>query len=139
MRTILLLLLFAPLLSFAQNKDITSVIHLLHTQDEAWNKGDIDGFMQTYWKDDSLIFIGKSGPTYGWQQTLERYKKNYPDTTAMGKLHFDLIEINKLSNKYYFVVGKWYLQRSIGDINGSFTLLLKKINGKWFIIADHSS
>lgn len=139
MKKILFLILLSPLFSFSQSKEASEIINILHTQDEAWNHGDIDGFMQTYWNNDSLIFIGKSGPTYGWQQTLDRYKKGYPDSAAMGKLHFDLIEIKKLSSKYYFVVGKWYLQRSIGDINGSFTLLLKKIKGKWLIIADHSS
>lgn len=139
MKKILFLILLSPLFSFSQSKEAKEIINILHTQDEAWNRGDIDGFMQTYWNNDSLIFIGKSGPTYGWQQTLDRYKKGYPDTASMGKLHFDLIEIKKLSSKYYFVVGKWYLQRSIGDINGSFTLLLKKIKGKWLIIADHSS
>lgn len=139
MKKILFLILLSPLFSFSQSKEAKEIINILHTQDEAWNRGDIDGFMQTYWNNDSLIFIGKSGPTYGWQQTLDRYKKGYPDTASMGKLHFDLIEIKKLSSKYYFVVGRWYLQRSIGDINGSFTLLLKKIKGKWLIIADHSS
>lgn len=139
MRKILFVLLLLPLISFSQDKESAEIIQLLHTQDEAWNNGDIEGFMQTYWNSDSLIFIGKNGPKYGWQQTLSNYKKGYPDTAAMGKLHFDLIEIKKLSSKYYFVIGKWYLQRSVGDINGSFTLLLKKIKGKWLIIADHSS
>ena len=128
-----------PSISFCQNKESLKIIKLLHTQDECWNRGDINGFMQTYWHSDSLIFIGKNGPTYGWQQTLDNYKKGYPDTAAMGKLHFDLIEIKKLSKKYYFVIGRWYLKRSIGDIEGSFTLLLQKINGNWVIIADHSS
>lgn len=139
MRKFLFVLFILPLFSFAQSKEADEIIQLLHAQDEAWNNGDIDAFMQTYWKSDSLIFIGKNGPTYGWQQTLERYKKNYPDTATMGKLHFDLIEIKKLSSKYYFVIGKWFLQRSIGDANGSFTLLLKKIKGRWIIVTDHSS
>ena len=112
---------------------------LLHTQTAAWNKGDLEGFMQTYWKSDSLMFIGKSGVTKGWQQTLDNYKKGYPDAAAMGKLAFDILKIEKLSGDHYFVVGKWMLTRTIGDIGGHFTLLLKKINGEWKIVADHSS
>ena len=139
MKKILFFFLFVPFVSFCQDKESVKIIQILHTQDECWDRGDIDGFMQTYWNSDSLIFIGKNGPTYGCQQTLERYKKGYPDTAAMGKLNFDLIEIKKLSNKYYFVIGRWHLKRSIGDIEGSFTLLLQKINGKWVIITDHSS
>jgi len=83
----------------AQSKAEKEIISVLHTQDEAWNNGNIEAFMQTYWKHDSLMFIGKSGVTYGWLNTLNNYKKGYPDTMAMGKLHFDLIQIKKLSRK----------------------------------------
>jgi hypothetical protein len=85
------------------------------------------------------MFIGKSGVTYGWQNTLNNYKKGYPDTAAMGKLNFNLINIKKLSRKYYHVIGKWYLTRTAGNLQGHFTLLLMKVKDKWFIIADHSS
>ena len=125
--------------SFSQSKTEKKIISILKTQDESWNKGDIDGFMQTYWQSDSLMFIGKSGVTYGWKKTMNNYKKGYPDTTAMGKLDFTLIDIKKLSRKYYHVVGKWHLTRSIGNLQGHFTLLLRKIKGRWLIIADHSS
>jgi ketosteroid isomerase-like protein len=123
----------------AQSKTQKQIMGLLAAQDEAWNKGDIEGFMQTYWKNDSLMFIGKSGATYGWQNTLNNYKRGYPDTSAMGKLHFTMISIQKLSRKYYSVVGKWYLQRTKGDLQGHFTLLMRKIRGKWVIVQDHSS
>ena len=123
----------------AQTNDEQEIRKVLTVQDEAWNKGDIEGFMQTYWKSDSLMFIGKSGVTYGWQKTMDNYKKGYPDTAAMGKLRFELIEFKKLSAENYFVVGKWFLTRTIGDVKGSFTLLLRKIKNKWVIIADHSS
>jgi hypothetical protein len=126
-------------ISFAQSKTEQKIIQVLKTQDAEWNKGNIDGFMQTYWNSDSLMFIGKSGVTYGWKNTLNNYKKGYPDTSAMGKLDFTLIDIKKLSRKYYHVVGKWHLTRTIGNLQGHFTLLLKKIKGKWLIIADHSS
>ena len=137
--TLLLLLFLGCHMLYAQSKDETAIRKLLHTQDAAWNRGDIEGFMQGYWKSDSLMFIGKSGVTYGWQKTLENYKKGYPDTAAMGKLHFDYIEIKKLSAEYYFVVGRWHLTRTIGNLDGAFTLLMKKIKGNWVIVKDHSS
>ncbi|WP_143308605.1 YybH family protein [Chitinophaga vietnamensis] len=112
---------------------------LMAKQTTAWNKGDVETFMQTYWQSDSLLFIGKNGVTYGWKATLDRYKKVYPDTTAMGKLDFHLLEFKPLAHDVYFVVGKWHLQRSIGDLAGHFSLILRRIKGEWKIIADHSS
>ena len=125
--------------SFAQSKDEIAIKNLMQTQENAWNNGQLENFMQGYWKTDSLMFIGKSGITYGWQKTLNNYKKGYPDTTVMGKLTFTLIQIKSLAVDYYFIVGKWHLQRSIGNLEGHFTLLFKKINGEWVIVADHSS
>jgi ketosteroid isomerase-like protein len=123
----------------AQSKDELLIRNAMNEQMNAWNSGDIDRFMTTYWQNDSLKFIGKSGITYGWQKTLDNYKRNYPDTAAMGKLNFTLIEVKRLSVLYYSVVGKWHLSRSIGDIQGHFTLLFKKIKNKWVIVMDHSS
>ncbi len=123
----------------AQASDEAIIRAALADQNTAWNNGDIDRFMQTYWHSDSLMFIGRTGPTYGWQNTLNNYKKGYPDTAAMGKLDFDIISIKRLSVMYFSVVGKWHLKRSIGDIGGAFTLLFKKINKQWVIIQDHSS
>jgi ketosteroid isomerase-like protein len=130
---------FGATICFAQTKDEMAIRTILQTQETNWNKGALESFMEGYWKNDSLLFIGKSGISYGWQKALDNYKKGYPDTAAMGKLHFTLLQLKPLSPDFYFVVGKWYLQRSIGDLNGHFTLLFKKINGQWFIVADHSS
>ena len=136
-------LLFAFIISanycFAQPGDETAVRQLLKDQTQAWNRGDIDSFMKTYWESDSLTFIGKNGITYGWINTLNNYKKGYPDVTAMGKLSFTLLKIKRLSGKFYYVVGKWFLKRTIGDVGGYFNLLFQKVNGEWLIIADHSS
>ena len=126
-------------LAFTQSKDELAIRAILENQTAAWNRGDIEGFMNGYWENDSLMFIGKSGVTYGWSNTLKNYKKNYPDTAAMGKLTFTLIKVKKLSKEYYHVTGKWFLKRSIGDIGGHYTLLFRKINGRWVIISDHSS
>ena len=124
---------------FSQTKDETEVRNVLAKQNAAWNRGDVDAFMVGYWENDSLMFIGKSGVTYGYKNTLANYKKNYPDTAAMGKLTFTLIQVKQLSPQYFHVTGKYYLTRTIGDASGHFTLLFRKINGKWLIISDHSS
>ncbi|CAN5839947.1 nuclear transport factor 2 family protein [soil metagenome] len=123
----------------AQINDDAAIRAVMNEQVKAWNKGDIDTFMQTYWKSDSLLFVGSKGPAYGWQTTLNNYKKGYLDTIAMGKLDFNILEVKLLSADYGFVLGKWHLTRTIGDIGGYFTLLFRKINGHWYIVADHTS
>lgn len=135
---VLLLVFFFSTATHAQG-DEAAIRQLLATQTTAWNRGDVEAFMQTYWKSDSLIFIGKSGVTRGWLQTLNNYKKGYPDKEAMGQLSFDIIEVRPLSSPYYFVVGKWMLQRNAGNLSGHYTLLMQKIKGEWKIVADHSS
>jgi len=143
MRTLIFILLVGvlPMASCAQSddKDKQQILALLQRQASDWNRGDIEGFMVGYWNNDSLMFIGKSGVTYGWKNTLNNYRKNYSDTIAMGKLNFDLIQVKKLSKKYYSVTGKWFLKRTIGDLSGHFTLLFRKINKQWVIVSDHSS
>lgn len=119
--------------------DAANIRRIMQSSEDAWNHGDINAFMQGYWKSDSVMFIGNAGIVYGWQQTLERYKKAYPTGEAMGMLKFTLLEVKPLSGSYYFVVGKWHLTRKSGDIGGIFDLLFEKIKGEWLIIADHSS
>lgn len=133
-----LIVSFTGLVSAQKNSE-KIIRKILDTQTQSWNKGDIDNFMKGYWESDSLIFIGKNGTTYGWGATLKNYKKSYPDTMSMGILNFDIIKVEKLSKSYYNIVGKWFLTRSIGNIQGAFTLLFKKINGSWVIVQDHSS
>ena len=125
--------------ALAQSKDEMAIKKAIDEQVAAWNAGDVERFMDTYWKSDSLMFIGKSGVTYGWQNTLNNYKKNYPDAAAMGKLDLTLIDTKRLSVLYFSVVGKWHLTRTIGDVGGHFTLLFKKVKNKWVIVSDHSS
>ena len=136
---IISIIAFSFLAANGQTQDEIAIRKVLDSQVTAWNAGNIDNFMKGYWQNDYLMFIGKSGVTYGWQPTLDNYKKRYPDTTAMGKLTFNLLEFKMLSSVYYFVVGKWHLQRSIGNVEGHFTLLFRKTNGEWLIVADHSS
>ena len=131
--------LLLSLASYAQSADEKTIRGILDRQTKDWNAGRLEDFMKGYWESDSLMFIGNSGVKYGWLNTLNSYKKGYPDTSAMGKLSFDIISVKKLSNEYYHVIGKWHLKRTIGDLNGHYTLLFKKIKGEWVIICDHSS
>lgn len=116
------------------------ITQMLKSQTEAWNRGDLEGFMKGYWQHDSLLFIGKSGLTWGWQPTLDNYKKGYPSPEAMGTLKFDIKLMKALEGeKAWLVVGKWHLARSIGDLEGHFSLLWEERDGIWVIVADHSS
>ncbi|MDC3210837.1 nuclear transport factor 2 family protein [Saprospiraceae bacterium] len=135
------LTLLSTQIIFSQNNDFNKIKELMTTQSEAWNRGDIDGFMTTYWKSEKLQFIGSKGITYGWKNTLDRYKKSYPSKETMGFLTFDIINLDKRSRKVISVVGKWHLKRDadLGNLKGHFLLILKKIKGKWLIVADHSS
>jgi len=134
----LLFLLFTTNL-YAQKSQKDLILNLLEDQRQAWNRGDIKEYMQGYDQSDSLLFVGKSGPQYGWNNTLNNYKKSYPDKSAMGYLSFDIKEIKIISADHAFVLGSWHLKREKDEPKGYFTLLVKKIRGEWKVIADHSS
>lgn len=125
--------------TLAQSRNERAIRTMLAAQVTEWNKGNIDGYMHGYWHNDSLVFIGSKGPRYGYDVTLKKYKEAYPDLAHMGRLTSTITRIQKLSHKYYFVVGTWALKRTAGDVGGSYTLLLKKIKGEWVVITDHSS
>ncbi|GAA4358325.1 nuclear transport factor 2 family protein [Hymenobacter saemangeumensis] len=116
------------------------IMQVLNAQTQAWNQGNIPGYMQGYWQSDSLVFIGKKGLTYGWQPTLDNYQKSYPDAAAMGQLSFTSLKITPLEAGTAQVVGGWHLARpQAGDLQGHFLLIMRKIDGKWVVVADHSS
>lgn len=125
--------------SFSQNQDEKAIRNILQQQISHWNQGDIEHFMKGYWENDSLVFIGKKGPVYGYNKTLSNYKKGYPNKDYMGTLAFDILSVHPLGTDYYFVIGKFHLDRKVGEAEGHFTLLFRKMNGEWKIIADHSS
>jgi len=144
MKAILILIaLFISTLTFGQQllseKDQTEIRARLFKQQDAWNDGNVDQFMQTYWKSDQLVFIGASGVTHGWQKVCDNYKKHYPDKTNMGKLTFTILEMSRIDKNTAFVIGKYYQERTIGDLKGTFSLVWKKIKGEWVIVSDHSS
>ncbi len=125
----------------AQNveKEVGKIKALMAEQEIAWNKGDLETFMEGYWKSDKLRFIGSAGISYGWQTTLDNYKKRYPGRKAMGILSFDILDVQVLSEDTAWVLGKWKLKREKDEPHGFYTLLWKKIDGKWLIVCDHSS
>ena len=134
-----LLLLTLALSGFAQKAPEASIRQIMADQAAAWNKGNIDEFMKGYWNNDSLVFVNQSGLNYGYAQTLAGYKKRYDSPDKMGQLFFTLLSIKKLSPDYCFVVGKWLLKRKIGDVGGIYSLLFRKIDGRWQIVVDHTS
>jgi hypothetical protein len=127
----------SPKRSDAQS--IAAIQAVMDTQQVAWNRGDIDGFMQGYWASDSLRFIGKRGITFGWQSTLDNYKKSYPGTEAMGRLQFTNLSMEITGDSSAYVIGKWELFRTADTLSGHYSLLWKCMNGRWIIVADHSS
>jgi ketosteroid isomerase-like protein len=139
-KTLLTLLFLATAFAcFAQTSPEASIRQIMADQAAAWNKGNIDEFMKGYWNNDSLVFVGQSGLSYGYGTALANYKKHYDSPDKMGQLFFTLLSIKKLSPDYYFVLGKWLLKRKAGDVGGIYSLLFRKIDGHWQIVVDHTS
>ncbi|MFI5451028.1 YybH family protein [Pedobacter sp. UC225_61] len=136
---VLLICLFSLQTQAQKVNDKQEILNLLEKQRTDWNRGDVEAFMQGYWKNDSLLFVGKSGATYGWQKTLDNYKKGYPDKAAMGFLTFGIKKVELFTKDRAFVLGSWNVKQEKNELKGYFTLLLRKINGAWKVVVDHSS
>jgi len=146
MKTILLLLaltLFASISSLASdNRDAKAGADIRKVMDEqtaAWNRGDIEGFMQGYWKSENLVFVSSDNVTKGWQPTLDRYQKNYDSREKMGTLTFSGLTINVLNKQWATVLGSWSLAREKDTPHGKFTLIFRKFKDGWRIVHDHTS
>jgi ketosteroid isomerase-like protein len=112
---------------------------LLEMQTAAWNRGDVDSFMEGYWKSDETVFVGANGLVRGWQAVLERYRRNYPDRKAMGRLTFSHLEIHSVCPEAAFVIGQYQLERESDHPAGIFTLNFRKFPEGWKIVADHTT
>ena len=123
---------------FSAAAEEAAIRQVLAAQEVAWNQGDLVGFMEHYWKSDSLTFIGAE-VTYGWNATLARYQRGYPDRAAMGQLSFALQSFRFLNSDACLVTGRYTLQRAQDQPTGMFTLLLQKKNNRWVIVYDHTS
>jgi ketosteroid isomerase-like protein len=141
--TLALLFTCAPLC--AQPNAATEAVEIaLAQQEKAWNEANIEKFMEWYWKSDQMKFISSGGVRYGWQATLDRYRKTYPGKEGMGTLRFEIVNNEQIDKKTCFVVGKWFLQRQGADgkpeeLKGWFSLVWQKIKGQWVIVSDHTS
>jgi len=122
----------------ASREPVAEINAVLTRQDAAWNAGDIEGFMDGYWRSPELTFVSGGTVTQGWDATLERYRKRYPDRAAMGKLTFSDLHIEDLGKDTALVRGQWHLDRA-EPIGGMFTLIFRRIDGRWLIVYDHTS
>ena len=116
----------------------SAILKVMKDQEIAWNNGNLEGFMQGYWKSDSLKFYGSNGLTKGWQNTLDNYKRGYPTKAETGTLNFVINDVSKIEGNNYWVMGEYHLKRDVGNADGVFIIIFKMINGKWKIIADMS-
>ena len=135
----LIILLFAGfyLQLNAQSTEET-IRNILQIQSDAWNNGDVDGFMKYYWNSPELSFVSSRGVSKGWQEVYDNYKKGYPDKKAMGFLTFGNLVFDKMSSKACMVTGSWHLQKE-EEVGGWFTLIFKKFKKDWLIVYDHTS
>ena len=133
-----LLLLF---LAAGNSRGTADIQKVLHAQVNAWNRGDLEGYMAGYWHSPELEFYSGSTITRGWQETLDRYRKRYQsDGREMGTLSFNDVHIEPIDAKTAFVTGRWQLEMKNGESpKGLFTLLFRKFDDGWKIVHDHSS
>lgn len=138
MKKLYLLLVVSFYLQLNAQTPEESISSILQIQSDAWNKGDVDGFMKYYWNNPELSFVSKRGVSKGWQDVYDNYKKGYPDKKAMGFLTFGSLVLEKMNSKTYMVTGSWYLEKE-EEAGGWFTLIFKKIKKDWLIVYDHTS
>lgn len=112
---------------------------VLDAQVEAWNRGDIEGFMKGYANSPDTVFVSGDNVTRGWQTVLDRYKKGYDTREKMGTLTFSELEITVLSKDVAVVLGRWQLKRANDTPHGRFTLIFRRTSAGWRIIHDHTS
>jgi len=118
------------------------IVNVLNDQADAWNRGDLNGFMRHYRRSPDLTFSSGGQTTRGWEETLARYHRRYPDASSMGRLEFDRLEIHPLGPpppQAALVLGRWRLQHAAGSSAGMFSLVLQRIDGRWVIVHDHTS
>jgi ketosteroid isomerase-like protein len=136
---IVILLMLLSCNSSSESLEIAAIKEVLAEQAEGWNNGDIEKYMQGYWKADSLRFASGGRVSYGWETTLKRYQQGYPDKAAMGKLTFSDIDVEIISGDAALVFGKWELERESDHPWGLFTLLFRKTDEGWRVVYDHTS
>ena len=122
-----------------ESRIAAAVRAVLDAQREAWNRGDVAGYMDGYARSKNTIFVSGDTVTRGWQTVLDRYKKNYDSREKMGTLTFSDLEIRPIGNDAAIVLGRWHLQRAKDEPHGRFTLILRRTKQGWKIVHDHTS
>ena len=112
---------------------------MLNAGQIAWNNGDIDVFMEGFWKSDSLQFISPRGVSHGWEATRDNYKKGYPDRSSMGTVSYEVLELTLMSPSVFVISCQYHITQEIGKREGIFTAVFRKINGKWLVVHYHTS
>lgn len=130
---------FHNLMGAIGEEEVAAIHTALLRQQDAWNAGDIEGFMDGYWRSPDLRFASGDDVTTGWAQTLRRYDARYPDPAAMGELAFSDLDIGLVAPDAAFVFGRWRLIRETDQPHGLFTLIFRKVDGAWVIAHDHTS
>lgn len=130
---------FSSCVNQQQVDDKQQIFELLLQQSVDWNNGDIDAYMNGYWRSNKLRFASGDRLTYGWENTLKNYKKAYPSKLEMGELVFSEIMVEQINENTAIVFGSWQLSRETDMPHGLFTLHLKKFPEGWKIISDHTS
>ncbi len=116
--------------------EVEAIKKVLSDQEAAWNRHDVEAFMQGYWQSDSLKFFNSNGITMGWKNILGNYKQRYPTSEAMGKLRFTIEDITPIGTDAFWVMGKYILSREMGDLDGHFMIIFERIDGEWRIVSD---
>jgi hypothetical protein len=141
MKKILLVLFIASFYNInaqTEEKDKKAILAVLKAQRIAWSKDDMETYMESYWKSDSLKFYGSNGIISGWDTIFDRYRKSYPDKDHTGILSYKINDVSKISDNNYYVLGEYHLKRNAGNVDGFFVFLFKKIDTNWKIILDTS-
>jgi ketosteroid isomerase-like protein len=123
----------------ANAENAAAIRAVLDSQAAAWNRGDIEGYMDGYERSDATVFVSGDSITRGWQTVLDRYKKSYDSRDKMGTLRFDDLDLKPLSPFYTVVTGRWQLTRASDAPHGRFTLIFRKTSAGWRITHDHTS
>jgi uncharacterized protein (TIGR02246 family) len=126
--------------SYPDDESITTAVEaVFRTQEDAWNRGDVEAFMEHYWKSDDLTFSSGGKTTRGWNATLARYRERYPTRDQMGRLTLSDLEITPLGDSAALILGQWKLDRDKEPVGGNYSIIMRKFGDRWLIVHDHTS
>jgi uncharacterized protein (TIGR02246 family) len=121
------------------NQASAAIRAVIQSQQDAWNRGDIDAFMNGYARSDKTVFVSGDEITRGWRTVRDRYKAKYSDREKMGTLNFSDLEITELGPDAAVALGRWELKRAKDNPHGRFTLIFRQTPEGWRIVYDHTS